>query len=228
MGTPRIVPPTIPFELYRPIFEHITSSKDLCALSKASRAAQVEAERVFYSHLQAHDIKNVIAVCRRICNLARVGSYVRSIVMDYEGPNYYDLLHSFYALLAQALYRTPNLIRLQIRFNDVESFENAVSDCQISKFWSFRLRHLHVPIVSEIIFEKFLPNQQDIRFLPAEITYHDDNKLLIESPDFLPRLCCLQTSTYKTMAYFLSHRPITHLSLVLHRMSATYGLAVRR
>jgi hypothetical protein len=206
----------LPVELYRPIFEQIVSSKDLCALSRTSRCAQVEAERLLYSHIEGRGITNVIFTCKRICNTARVGCYVRSIELDYsdEAPfGYYQLLHSFYTLVAQALYRTPNLLCLHIRSDMARSFEDILFYFPTSKLWGFQLRRFWISNVDYLTFNQFLPNQRDIRYLDASIIDSlEDDKI---PSHFLPRLSCLKTRSYETMTYFLTKRPITHLYTTL-------------
>jgi hypothetical protein len=206
--------PTIPFELYRPIFEHVVFSKDLCTLARTSRASQSEAERLLYSYLEGRDLKNVVVICRRICNLARVGRYVRTIVFDYGADSrWYNQLRlsSFYVLVAQALYRTPNLIRLQIRPNSMGSlFDVILLHFPLSTFWSFRLRHFQTLFVSHHMFVRFLPNQQDVRYLDADVIDTWNSDLVIPS-QFLPHLNCLKTHDVETISYFLSTRSITHL-----------------
>jgi hypothetical protein len=200
----------IPVELYRPIFEHVVSSKDLCTLARTSRPAQAESERLLYFYLEGHDIENVVAVCRRICNLPRVGHYVRSVVLSGRGGSSdCHLLQSLYALVARALSLTPNLIRLQMLQTMHSVFNVILSHFPISRFWSFRLRYFHIPYTEHIT--RFLPNQQDIRYLDADITPTDDPHLVVPST-FLPHLSCLKNSSHDSLVYFLSKRSITHLS----------------
>jgi hypothetical protein len=210
MATWRVVYPSIPFELYRPIFEHTVSSNDLCALARTSRAAQAEAERLLYSHLEGNDVASVVAACRRICNLARVRSYVQSLVLHYDEPySRYQHLHSFYALVAQALYQTPNLIRLVIRQDMESSFRVILCHLPISKLWKFKLRYFRIPNVDHTEFTRFLPDQHDIRYLHTDVSVPYFN--LVVPPDLLPRLTCLKSYDYATVPFFLSTRAITHL-----------------
>jgi hypothetical protein len=208
----------LPVELYRPIFEQVVSAKDLCALSTTSRYAQIEAERLLYYHMEGHGIADIIATCKHICHLPRVGNYVQSLVLGFPDSIrfcYVYLLRSFSALVAQALHRTPNLIRLCILTHTSPSFRDGLYRIPISKFWSFKLRHFCVsyPDNHRHIFTKFLPGQHNIRYLDLTPLDAEDLLLVILPSHVLPRTICLKTMLYDTMIYFLTQRSLTHLSV---------------
>jgi hypothetical protein len=93
----------IPLELYRPIFQHVTSKSTLCALATLSPFTQVEVERLLYRELEGISRLGVLKLFQRILNVHRIVRYVRSIQI-WDSQAKFDSM--FFLLVAQALART--------------------------------------------------------------------------------------------------------------------------
>lgn len=92
--TPNISPPTtstsssssqqhclsLPFELYRPIIENITSTRDLRTLAVCSRITQPDAERLLHHTVQAYGLRAVAQRCVFLARYPRVARMVRRVV----------------------------------------------------------------------------------------------------------------------------------------------------
>jgi hypothetical protein len=203
-------PQILPFELYRPIFEHVHSKNDLCKLARGWRLAQVEAERLIYQHLEGHSAKEIVLICRRICTLERIQPHIRSLHFSLR-QSYQSIslmLRPLYALIARAFYQIPNLIRLQMHSYMPRIFEYVVSSYSISKSWPFRLLYLALYQIDTPLFSTFLPNQPDIQFLDTCLSA----KAYL--PPYIPKyITCLRVtmSDDTALAFFLSSQYITHL-----------------
>lgn len=69
---------TLPAELYREIFQHI-SKPDLCVLSRSSRVLQADAEFFIYQHIESNRRPETAQFCSLITKTTRFHSLVRTL-----------------------------------------------------------------------------------------------------------------------------------------------------
>jgi hypothetical protein len=151
--------PTLPLELYRPIFAHIVSKTDLCVLAVISRFAQGEAEHLMYYELDATTARRIIIICRRICTTPRRGSYVRSLHLS--GPSKKlrkKLFSSYFSIVAKTFTLMENLTYLNLESFWILPYIIPFQP-RIYEQWRFRLVALRIPA----------PRLSNINFWPTSL-----------------------------------------------------------
>lgn len=80
--------PTLPVELYRLIVSNITSTHDLCVLTRVSKSWQIESERILYHTLTLRRALDIIWRAQCLVSRPSLSSHVRtlSITLDQYTP----------------------------------------------------------------------------------------------------------------------------------------------
>ena len=122
----------LPVELYRPIFQHLTSRSDLYKLLFTSRLLLHDVEQCLYRVIVVTDIESSLSLFDRIgaADQARVAAYVRELTLPDVSP-YWILVHL--ALKAMVHLR---ILTVNGDLSDTRGNICLISDC------SFQLRSL--------------------------------------------------------------------------------------
>jgi hypothetical protein len=190
-------------ELLRPIFQGL-GSKDLCAVARACRTMQAEAEYSLYQNVAVTSTATprpiILMFCKSICASSRLAPIVRSLNMNLRWGEPRIWLSSYLRLIARALGRMTALRSLRIWFPGLPS-NWILSRC------TAKLRFLFVAY--------FVPDNDMFRFLSTQdellcIQAFPGQSLLLDNPttpQLLPKLSLFSGNSIDAFR-LMAHSPI--------------------
>jgi hypothetical protein len=205
----------LPPELHRPILAELSSMGDLCAIARASRSLQIEAESLIYRNLDFDSdtpFSVSIALFKRISVSAVLALYVRSFRFSISDGEDEDFLSAVFILLSRMLRRCSRLQSLTLKLMFIPHGVNILDWC------TFKLHDLDVDFPPESDF-RFLETQNHVRILkiwaPRDIQSFE---IFSRTAIVLPNLTVLLANPVHA-SHLIPARPITHLWVVPHNLS---------
>jgi hypothetical protein len=221
----------LPNELYR----QSIAFRDLCSLTRVSRAVQVEAERVIYRRLNAKNLKEVVIISKRIRASPRLATYVETFtVTSWLNPAQADLLQPFYTLLSSLARIITQLRHLSIFFYGKTFGDGSDADIcsRVFRSSSFKLISFESNVFLNKNLIRVLETQPTVRRL--QITPRSEVQRRIPEgalpSHVLPNLNILTSygDEDELGLQLLPGRPMTHAKISFSHMASLHNLALSK
>jgi hypothetical protein len=204
---------SLTIDLYRPIFDEVTTLRDLAILARVSRTAQRDAEKVLYQSVTVGSPDEVVVFCKRVCSVARFGPYIRSFVADFDLRYPTLVLRSFFTVWAAALRKMSGLLHLAMPTSTWLGFPHARSCAQMFHGCTFQLQTLKTFYLFDDQFLSFISTQPNLRLL--QFLREDPNLSFTIPDDVVPHLRVLNVDYSSQVGFqFFRTRPITHMRIL--------------
>lgn len=204
----------VPTELYREIIQHVSSRRDLCNLSIASRILQAESEYFIYRSINTSRRFLTEYLCDLITSSPRLHTLVRSLNISNEGEQTNAVQSKeYWERISRLLRDLPNLEELKIHDNMVHGNTNAwvLSQC------TFSLQKFDCDFAFDSALLGFLQSQRNLQRLYWTESYSDDvSAKALDEIDVLdarvtPPIFELMTNSPRFVLKFMPASTLTHV-----------------
>lgn len=168
--------PRLPTELYRHIFQYVTSKRDLCSLSVLSRDLQCEAEFFIYRSIESSRRAHTEYLCDLITSSPHRHMLVRSLRIsnDDAGTRVSETKdHEYWERIARLLHDLPCLEELKI--HDDMSVPTGNKNAWVLARSTFSLQHFDADFVFDESLLAFLRSQRSLERLYWTESFSDDD-----------------------------------------------------
>lgn len=205
---------SVPTELYREILQHVSSRRDLCSLSVASRGLQAEAEHFIYRTVDSTRRPRTVYLCDLISSSPRLHTLVHVLSISNEGEEAsVSESQDYWGRVARLLRDLPNLEELKLHDNMALGNTNAwvLQQCP------FSLVKLDCDFAFDDNLLAFLRSQHTLKRLYWSESYSDDKseralgELDTEDGPPMPPICELMTNSSRLALKFMPASTLTHV-----------------